>query len=540
MKTLLRLTLGLCGLSLLAGCGEKIDHSKIRQSGFVYCGQGSPSTFNPQLVDSGITSEALSPQIYDTLLKLDPETHLPIANLATEWTVNSSGTEYIFKLRKGVQFQTTQWFTPTRAMNAQDVVFSFRRIIDTTNPYHYVSNGSYPWFAGIDFSNLLVDVQALDDDIVKFTLSRADNSFLSNISTTHAVILSDEYAQKLASRDEKSLIDTHPVGTGPFYLDEFQIRDLIRLRRHPAYWNGPAKMQQVVFDISQRGTGTLAKLLRNECDVLSSPISSQIPIIEKQPNIFLNAKPAMNVAFIAVNTSHPALNDVRVRKALNFAINRQNILDSVYYGTGSIAYNILPPTSWAYQKDSIQVRYDRNYAMALLRDAGFESGLELSMSVPLEPRAYNPSPRKTAELIQSNLADIGVTLHLIPEDRLDRTELSERSHIDLFLTGWTGDTGDPDNFLRPLLSCDSNRAGLNVAMWCNSDFDFLLDLALEVERPRYRLNLYKQAQNILNQEFPVIPLAHGMQFKAYNKTLTGFRLSPFNVEPFNTVERVTE
>ncbi|MCG6438175.1 ABC transporter substrate-binding protein, partial [Vibrio parahaemolyticus] len=104
----------------------------------------------------------------------------------------------------------------------------------------------------------------------------------------------------------------------------------------------------------------------------------------------------------------------------------------------------------------------------------------------------------------------------------------------------TGDTGDPDNFLRPLLSCDSNRAGLNVAMWCNSDFDFLLDLALEVERPRYRLNLYKQAQNILNQEFPVIPLAHGMQFKAYNKTLTGFRLSPFNVEPFNTVERVTE
>ena len=100
MSTLLRITLGIFGLSLLSGCGEDIDHTEIRQNGFVYCGQGSPSTFNPQLVDSGITSEALSPQLYDTLLKLDPETHKPVANLATSWEVNAEGTEYTFTLRK--------------------------------------------------------------------------------------------------------------------------------------------------------------------------------------------------------------------------------------------------------------------------------------------------------------------------------------------------------------------------------------------------------------------------------------------------------
>ncbi|MBD0785418.1 peptide ABC transporter substrate-binding protein SapA [Vibrio sp. Y2-5] len=540
MNTLLRITLGLCGLSLLAGCGEEIDHTKIRQSGFVYCGQGSPNTFNPQLVDSGITSEALSPQLYDTLLKLDPDTHTPVPNIATQWQVSEDGTEYTFTLRSGVNFHTTSWFTPTRTLNAKDVVFSFKRIIDPTHPYHYVSNGNYPWFAGINFRSLLKNVAALDDQTVKFTLSRPDNSFLSNISTTHAVILSEEYGQQLQIKDEKHNIDDLPVGTGPFYLDEFKTNDLVRLRRHEGYWKHPAIMKQVVFDISQRGTGTLAKLLRNECDVLSFPISSQIPVIQKQDNINLSIKPAMNVAFIAVNTSHPALNDVRVRKALNFAINRQNILDSVYYGTGSIAYNILPPSSWAYQKDDVQIRYDRNYALGLLRDAGYANGLELSMSVPIEPRSYNPSPRKMAEMIQSNLADVGVTLHLIPESNVNRSQLAEKSHIDLFLRGWTGDTGDPDNFLRPLLSCGANRAGLNASMWCNSDFDFLLDLALEVERPRYRLNLYKQAQTILNQEFPVIPIAHGMQFKAYNKTLTGFRLSPFSVEPFNNVKRIAE
>ena len=105
-------------------------------------------------------------------------------------------------------------------------------------------------------------------------------------------------------------------------------------------------------------------------------------------------KPAMNISFVAVNTAHPALNLPDVRKALNYAINRQNILDSVYYGTGSQAYSVLPPSSWAYQKDTVQIRYDRQYASALLREAGYSQGLELTMAVPSQPRAYNPSPRK--------------------------------------------------------------------------------------------------------------------------------------------------
>lgn len=537
MKAFIQFTLGLFSLSLLAGCGEEIDHDKIRQKGFVYCGQGGPSTFNPQLVDSGITTETLSPQLFNTLLTLDSQTYQPVPSLASKWSVNKEGTEYIFTLRKGVQFQTTAWFTPSRAMSAEDVVFSFRRIIDTTNPFHYVGSGLYPWFSGIDFQNLVVDVSAQSQHKVKFTLNRPDNSFLSNIATSHAVIHSKEYAEQLELSDEKNMLDSHPVGTGPFYLAEYQVNDLIRLKRNNHYWQDRPKMEQVVFDISQRGTGTLAKLLRSECDVLNAPLSSQLPIIEQTSDVELTAKPAMNISFVAVNTSHPALNDARVRKALNYAINRQNILDSVYYGTGSQAYSVLPPSSWAYQKDAVQIRYDRNYAIALLREAGYSKGLELTMSVPLEPRAYNPSPRKTAELIQANLADVGIKLNLMTDDRFDRSNLNGNTNIDLHLTGWIANTGDPDNFLRPLLSCESKRAGLNVSSWCNPDFDFLLDLALEVDKPRYRQNLYKQAQNILNEEFPVIPLNHGMQLQAHHTSLRGFKVSPFNAQPFDTVER---
>ncbi|GLT19349.1 ABC transporter substrate-binding protein [Vibrio zhanjiangensis] len=538
MKAFIQLTLSICGFTLLTGCGEGIDHNKIRKTGFVYCGQGGPDSFNPQLVDSGISSETLSPQIFDTLLSLDPNNFKPVANLATDWSVNKDGTEYIFNLRKNVAFQTTPWFSPTRTLNAKDVVFSFQRIIDEEHPYHNVGNGLYPWFRGIDFQNLLVDVKAISKYQVRFTLSRPDNTFLSNIATSHAVIHSAEYAQKLILTDNKPRLDSYPVGTGPFYLYDYQVNDLIRLKRHDNYWQGKPQMSQIVFDISHRGTGTLAKLLRNECDVLSSPLSSQIPAIQLQDNIELMIKPAMNIAFIAVNTTNPALNNPLVRKALNYAINRQNILDSVYYGMGSQAYSVLPPNSWAYLKDNVQIRYDRNYAIALMKEAGFGKGLELNMSVPLEPRAYNPSPRKTAELIQANFADIGIKLNIVTEDRFDRANVANNQAVDLYLTGWIANTGDPDNFLRPLLSCDSKKVGLNVSSWCNADFDFLLDLALEVDKPRYRLNLYKQAQNILNEEFPVIPLSHGMQFQAYSSTLKGFKISPFNVQPFDAVERI--
>ncbi|MCL9782059.1 ABC transporter substrate-binding protein [Vibrio sp. S4M6] len=538
MNLLIKMTLGMCSLSLLAGCGEKSDHTKVRQSGFVYCGLGGSHTFNPQLVDSGITSEALSPQLFDTLINLDATSYKPKQNIATSWTVNKKGTEYVFHLKKGIQFQSTHWFSPTRDLNAHDVVFSFKRIIDPKHAFHKVGGGLYPWFASVDFADLVKDVKALSTYKVKFELNRPDNSFLSNIATSFAVIHSKEYANQLELSDEKQMIDSLPIGTGPFYLDEHQVNDFIRLKRHNNYWKNKVKMHQVVFDVSQRGTGTFAKFLRQECDVLYSPLSSQIPIIKQHKFLDLISKPAMNVSFVAVNTTHPALTDSRVRKALSFAINRQNILDSVYYGTGSLAYSILPPNSWVYRKDQTQVRYDRNYALALLREAGFSQGLELTMSVPLDPRAYNPSPIKTAELIQANLADIGIELNIITEDRFDSSDIDDMAHIDLALSGLIANTGDPDSFLRPLLSCSAKKFGLNVSSWCDKDFDELLDLALEVDNPRYRLNLYRQALNILNDEFPVIPLAHGMHFQAHDDSLSGFRISPFNTQPFDLVERI--
>jgi cationic peptide transport system substrate-binding protein len=522
----------------LAGCSENKQIERIKQDGFIYCGQGSPRYFNPQLVDNDIATEALSPQLFDPLLRFDSEKLEPSPHLASSWSVSEDGREYTFVLREGVEFHQTPWFTPTRPMNAHDVVFSFKRIIDSQHAFHYVNSASYPWFAAINFSNTLQDVVALSDYEVLFRLNRADNTFLSNLSTVYPVIHSAEYGNQLAASDEKHLIDTHPIGTGSFKLKEFKHHDYIRLTRHESYWKNQAKMKQVVFDVSSRGTGSLSKLLSNQCDVLYSPVMSQIPVIRDHKDLTLIDVPAMNISFIALQTSSPKLNHPDIRKALSLAINRENIIDTVYFGNGEAAYSLLPSRSWASNRDPFAVRYDPNYARGLLEEQlTNKQPLNLTLWVPASELSYHPSPRKVAELVQSDFADIGVTVSIVFEDRVQRNHRHSTQQYDMVLSSWNADTPDPDNFFRPLLSCDANRAGLNVSTWCNSDFDFLLDLAKETTEARYRKNLYYQAQVIVNDEVPLIPLAHGVQFQAKHYSIEGLAVSPFNTQSFENVYR---
>ncbi|MUJ27283.1 peptide ABC transporter substrate-binding protein SapA [Aliivibrio fischeri] len=539
MKIIARLLIAATGLFNLTACYDAGIKQTIHDTGFIYCESGNVDFFNPQISDGNSILEAISAQIYDRLLIIDPVTQKPSANLATSWQVDDTGTVYTFDLKQNVQFHTTEWFTPTRALTANDVVFSFNRILDKNNAFHNVNSGDYPWFNSINFSQMLTSVEAITPHQVRFILSTPDNTFLSVLAASYAVIHSEEYAQQLAAIDEKALIDVEPIGTGPFKLVQFQKSELVRLKRHDGYWQGPANMSQVVFDISSRGTGSLAKLLRQECDVVANPISSQLPIIIDNDALTLYSQTAMNVAYIAINMQEPILQDQRVRKALSFAIDRSSLINSVYYNSGIEAKSILPPASWAYGNDNSHIRYDLNYAKGLLREAGVKDGLELTMWVPLDNNSYNPSPKKSAEIIQSDFAKLGIDLKLITSDILNPNELKE-ADIDLVLTGWNANSSDPDSLLRPLLSCDAKQAGFGVANWCNEEFDLLLDLAKETNQPRYRINIYRQIQNVLSEELPVIPLAHGVKYQANQSSLTGFTLSPFNTYSFHNVVRVKE
>ncbi|MGF1861180.1 ABC transporter substrate-binding protein SapA [Photobacterium profundum] len=537
MSAYTRLLFACFSLVSLMGCSEPQKDTDIRSRGFIYCGQDTPTIFNPQLTDGGLTTDTLAAQIFDRLLVLDPVSHQPLPGLARSWSISDDGLEYTLALRKGIEFQNTDWFTPTRQLNAQDVIFSFKRVIDPSHPFFNISGGRYPWFESLAFDKLINDIVAIDSHTVKFILSRPDNSFLSNLATSYAVIYSQEYGQQLLQAGQLNQLDMKPIGTGPFYLDQYIPNDLIRLKRHWGYWQGAAPMNQVVFDISSRGTGSLAKLLSHECDVLSSPVASQLSVISGSSEFELMAQTGMNVSFLALNNNKPILQDIRVRKAISLAINRDNLLGSVYYGTGTKAKSMLPPMSWAYNHKSQALDIDPEAAIRLLKEAGYNNELTLSMWVPTEPRPYNPSPRKTAELIQANLQAIGIEVTMSHQDKLDRISMGESTSFDLILSGWIADNGDPDNFLRPLLSCDAKQAGLNIANWCNLDFDNLLELALRTNKLDQRLNYYHRAQNILDQQVPLIPLAHGVHFQVHHKSLGGLQMSPFGTRSFSSVYR---
>lgn len=508
----------------------------IRQSGFVYCVNGVVDSFNPQIANAGVLVDTIAAQLYDRLLDVDPYTYRLIPELAERWESLNNGATYRFYLRKDIPFQTTQWFTPTRVMNADDVVFSFSRIFNQESPYHSVNGGRYPYFDSMQFSDAVKSIRKIDKYTVEIQLNNPDASFLWHLATHYAPVLSAEYADYLTKNGMQERIDRRPVGTGPFLLNEYRPGQFVRLYRNESYWRGMPKMQQVIIDLGAGGTGRLSKLLTGECDVLAYPAASQLSILRDDPRLRISLRTGMNVAYLAFNTSKPPLNDVRVRNAISLAINNPRLMQSVYYGTAETASSILPRTSWAYDNNSEITEYNVEKAKQLLDDVGIKD-LRLHLWVPTASQAYNPSPLKMAELIQADLAAVGIKVTIVPvEGRSQEMHLSDDDH-DLTLTGWTTDSNDPDSFFRPLLSCAGINSQTNYARWCNDEFDRLLTEGVISQDLVKRIDTYQKAQQILARELPVLPLASSLRIQAYRYDIKGLILSPLGNTSFKDVYR---
>jgi cationic peptide transport system substrate-binding protein len=530
----------LLSLSCLGGVANAATPDQkpadIRKSGFVYCVHGQVNTFNPQMASGGLTVDTLAAQLYDRLLDVDPYTYRLVPELAQSWEVLDNGATYRFHLRPNVQFQTTPWFKPTRALNADDVVFSFQRVFNRSHPWHNVNGGNYPYFDSLQFPDSVKSVRKLDNSTVEFRLEKPDASFLWHMATHYASVMSAEYAGNLAKIDRQEQIDRQPVGTGPFQLSEYRAGQYIRLARNPKFWRGVPLMPQVVLDLGSGGTGRLSKLLTGECDVLAYPAASQLTILRDDPRLRLTLRPGMNIAYLAFNTNKAPMNNPEVRHALALAINNQRLMQSIYYGTAETAASILPRASWAYDGDSKITEYNPAKARQRLKELGI-SNLELRLWVPTSSQAWNPSPLKTAELIQADMAQIGVKVIIVPvEGRFQEARLMDMNH-DLTLAGWATDSNDPDSFFRPMLSCAAIRSQTNYARWCDPAFDSVLQKALASQQLASRIEAYNQAQDILAKELPVLPLASSLRLQAYRYDIKGLVLSPFGNASFAGVSR---
>ncbi|MCU6666705.1 MAG: ABC transporter substrate-binding protein SapA [Silvania sp.] len=515
------------------------NRGDIRDSGFVYCVSGQVNTFNPQKASSGLIVDTLAAQLYDRLLDVDPYTYRLVPELAESWEVLDNGATYRFRLRDDVSFQTTPWFKPTRKLNADDVVFTFQRIFNRNHAWHYVNGGSFPYFDSLQFADTVKNVRKLDNRTVEFTLARPDASFLWHLATHYASVMSDEYATQLTLQDKQEQIDRQPVGTGPFQIAEYRAGQYVRLQRHEKFWRGTPLMPQVVVDLGSGGTGRLSKLLTGECDVLAWPAASQLSILRDDPRLRLTLRPGMNIAYLAFNTNKPPLNNPAVRHALALAINNQRLMQSIYYGTAETAASILPRASWAYDSEAKITEYNPDKAREQLKALG-ANNLTLQLWVPTSSQAWNPSPLKTAELLQADLAQVGVKVVIVPvEGRFQEARLMDMNH-DLTLSGWATDSNDPDSFFRPLLSCAAIDSQTNYAHWCHREFDDILRKALSTQQLSARIDAYDEAQQILANELPVLPLASSLRLQAYRYDIKGLVLSPFGNASFAGVSRVEQ
>lgn len=528
MRTFKKLVIGVCGAALLA-LGVQSANAKT----LVYCSEGSPEGFTPSLYSSGTTFDASSRQVYNRLVEFKPGTTITVPGLAERWDISSNGLEYTFYLRKGVKFHKTRYFTPTRDFNADDVIFSFMRQWDKKHPYHEISGGNYEYFNAMSMPSLIKSIEKIDAYTIKFTLNSPEAPMIANLAMAFASIHSAEYADQM--KGNKDGFDQKPIGTGPFKYVAYQKDAFIRFESHKEYWEGKSPLDMLVFAITPDASVRYEKLKAKECHVMPYPNPADLESMKKDKNINLMQKEGLNVGYLAYNTLIPPFDNPKVRKALNMAINKQAIMNAVYQGAGKTAKNPIPPTIWSYDKTITDDPYDPEAAKALLEEAG-QSNLTMKVWAMPVQRPYNPNARRMAELMQADFAKIGVTVEIVSFEWGEYLKRSRDKKRDgAVLLGWTGDNGDPDNFLAVLLGCDA-VGGQNRANWCYKPFDDIIKQAKTVSDVQVRTKLYKQAQRIFKDQAPWATIAHSIVFKPVRKEVVGFKIDPFGGHIFYGVD----
>lgn len=505
-------------------------------STLVFCSEGNPDNLAPALARTNTSFDAIL-HVYDTLVRFDPASKSIVPALAESWTISPDGTVYTFKLRPGVRFHDTPGYTPTRALTSADVLFSFFRQWRKDHPYHSVGTGAYNYFNDLSMGTILASIEAVDDLTVRFTLNRPQAPFLANLSMVFAAITSAEYADTMAKRGTPELFDLEPVGTGAFQLLSYRKDSLLQYKAFEGHWAGRPPLDHLVFAITPNATVRLNRLQAGECHVMPYPNLADLPKIRTDPSLTLLRQEGYNVAFLTFNVERKPLDDVRVRRAISMAIDKETLVDAIYGDTGRTAKNPLPPTSWGYNDAITDIPYDPKGATQLLAEAGYANGFEMELWHMPVARPYMPAGKRAAEMMANDLAQVGIKATLVTDDWSVYMKRLMNGDHQSGMIGWTGDNSDPDNFLYTLLSCEGARkGGGNMGKWCDRAFDGIIVEAKQTTDVAKRTALYHKAQEIFKDQAPWLPLAHSMVFMVLREEVKGYRMNPFGLHLFHHVD----
>ncbi|GIW72016.1 MAG: ABC transporter substrate-binding protein [Planctomycetota bacterium] len=512
------------GAALLAGSGCDCTggggSAAARQAVFVYARGADAVTLDPQKIDDG-ESVLVAANLFEGLVRYAEEGVALEPALATRWERSSDGLRWTFELRSGVRFHDGEPF------DAEAVAYTFRRILDPQHPQHDAEILNEALYADI------AAVEVLDPHRVRFRLRRpvAPELFLGNLAVYTAFIV----PPRALARDPVGF-GRRPVGTGPFILERWQADQRIELRANPQYWGGAPAIERAVVLAIKENSSRRQLLESGQVHAIDGVNPVDVERLRGLPGVEVLVEPGMSVGYLAFNCRRPPLDRPEVRRALALAIDREAIVRLNFHGLAAPAVQITPPSVLPPPAGAAPPRRDLAQARRLLAGAGLApEALRFTLWAMPNPRPYLPEPKKTAQLIQDQLGELGVRCEIVtyPWDvYLNKTRQGEH---DLCLLGWTADVADPDNFLFVFFH-SANRGGTNFSFFSDAALDERLVAAQLEGDPAARRRSYLEIEARLRELVPLVPLVHPQQLGAQRAGLRGLRLHPTGRKLFHRVQ----
>lgn len=482
-----------------------------------------PTGLDPEAVLNN-TSGFIMATIFDGLTRYKPGTTEVEPGLAEKWDVSPDGLTYTFHLRKNVTFQDGTPFT------AQAYVQGIDRLLNKQNPDSIFNTGPVEGYIDFTYEDVS-SYGAVDDNKVEFKLKQPSAAFIASLAMVWNGVVSPTAVHKYGKE-----FRNHPVGSGPFIFKEWRQRDQVSLDANPNYWGGKPKVDHLIFKEYPDPQAALLALKRGDIQILGDVSTQLVPAMRSDPNIEIVTQPGLAISGVGLPYDVPPFNDKRVRQALNHAIDVNAIDKVLFQGLAVPMTSPLPESQWGFDNSLKGYNYDPTLAKKMLADAGAKLPIKTEFLTYNSPRGYNPAGPDLATAIQGYLAKIGVEADVRKVDMgANLATIRSGKYQGIFMVGWTGDNGDPDNFLGELFNSKRIPVG-NTARYSNPEADKLLDQAA-AESDEKRLALYSQVQKIILDDAPWIFVNSVLQVRAIRKEVKGYVLNP--TQMFFDMEKVS-
>jgi ABC-type transport system substrate-binding protein len=388
-----------------------------------------------------------------------------------------------------------------------------------------------------DYGGEFLSIEALNVQTVRFTLCYPDPALPSKVAFAAFAIHPSEYLEETGGGGD---IVQNPIGTGPYMLSNWDLGNELVLTRYDGYWGAPAGEATLIFRWNSEAAARLVELQAGTVDGIDNPGPGDFEVIANDPNLALYERPGLNVFYVGMNNTYEPFNDVRVRQAVAYAIDRQRIVDNFYPPGSQAATQFMPPAMFGFTPEVEPFPYDPEMARQLVEEAAAENGWTLPLAVPLRyrdvVRGYLPQPGVVATDIQAQLNAVGgggifdVTIEVMESGAF--IDAANGGELDgLHMLGWGADYPDPTNFLDfHFGSGSSPQFGEHF-----SEITDRLSAAAQLADPDQRYPIYVEANTAIRDLVPMVPIAHGGSGVAFRAVIEGAHSSPLGNENFSVM-----